>query len=355
MRNPQRILMGGLALHCFQATSTNAAISVGNKSVLYVDADGEMFNWGANGSGQLGDDSKIDRLVPVVPAEVALWLDVANNLTGVAKSTLEGHSLAIKADGAGGTQGTLWAWGDNSRGQLGQGDTTERLVPTQVGSASNWVAVEVGSAFSMALNADGEIWIWGDNSFEQLGSGIVADFQAVPTRLADKDGGAVNDDEWISIAAGADYALGVHSSSAGAPWGYIYGWGRNAVHQLGLGHTANPVAAPSLVPGATLWRSVEAGTTSSFGIDSNFYLYAWGQGPFGGLGLGSSSGTSIVEVASPTKVVTNIPSIDRFESVSAGTSHTLAVSTSGHLFATGQMLPGNWGSVARIFTTSFSM
>ncbi len=93
MRNPQRILMGGLALLCFQATSTNAAISVGNKSVLYVDADGEMFNWGANGSGQLGDDSKIDRLVPVVPAEVALWLDVANNLTGVANSTLEGMAL----------------------------------------------------------------------------------------------------------------------------------------------------------------------------------------------------------------------------------------------------------------------
>jgi alpha-tubulin suppressor-like RCC1 family protein len=341
--NRKLILFWGLILPCMQSSLFAADLSVGNKSVVYIDDGGAMFGWGANGSGQLGDDSKIDRLVPVVPAEIASWLSVATNLTGVADNTFEGHTLAIKADGSGGTQGTLWAWGDNSRGQLGQGDTTERLVPTQVGSASNWVAVEVGSAYSMALNADGEIWIWGDNSFKQLGSGIITDFQAVPTRLADKDGGAVNNDEWISIAAGADYALAVHSASVGAPWGSIYGWGRNAVSQLGLGHDASPVAAPSKVPGSTLWRSVEAGTTSSFGIDSNFFLYAWGQGPFGGLGLGSSSGTSIVEVASPTKVVTSIPSIDRFKSVSAGTSHTLAVSTSGHLFGTGQNASGQLG------------
>ena len=130
-----------------------ASISAGYQAALYVSDPTEgadLFAWGANGSGQLGDGTDEDRLSPVKVAEDGPWLTLATNLTGVSNSSLEGHSLAIKADGVDGTQGTLWAWGDNSFGQLGLGDTTNRSAPTQIGSAPNWVAVEAGSAFSMA-------------------------------------------------------------------------------------------------------------------------------------------------------------------------------------------------------------
>ena len=236
-----------------------ATVSAGYQSTLYVSDSAEgahLFGWGANGSGQLGDDSTEDRLTPVKTAEDGPWLAVATNLTGVANSSLEGHSLAIKADG------TLWAWGDNSFGQLGLGDTVNRLSPTKVGSASNWVAVEAGSAFSMALNAAGEIWLWGDNRYGQLGAGVVALMQSTPTQLADKDGTSSNDDHWIAIAAGADYALAVHEVSPAHrehDYGYIYAWGRNSLGQLGLGHT-NTVSGPSSatrIAGTTLWRRLK--------------------------------------------------------------------------------------------------
>ncbi len=337
----KRIFLGGIALLCLNGSLCAATIAAGNKTALYtsdISEGGDLFGWGANGSGQIGDGTQEDRLTPVASSEAGPWLTVATNLTGISDSTLEGHGLAIKADGAGATQGTLWAWGDNSRGQLGQGDTTNRLVPTQIGSASNWVAVEAGSAFSMALNENGEIYVWGDNRFGQLGAGVIADFQSTPTKLKDKDGTSTNNDKWISIAAGADYALAVHELSPGSPFGYIYGWGRNSVYQLGLGHNSS-VPAPTRIPGSTFWRTVEAGFTASFAIDSNYHLYSWGQGAFGGLGLGANQDTSILSATSPTREATN----NFFNQVSVGSSHTLALTTSGILYGTGQNASGQLG------------
>jgi hypothetical protein len=117
-----------------------------------------------------------------------------------------------------------------------------------------------------------------------------------------------------------------------------------------LGHNS-PVAGPSnatRIAGTTLWRSVEAGITSSFGIDSNWYLYAWGQSGFGGLGLGATQGTSIGSAASPEREATG----RRFTAVSAGSSHTLALTSTGQLFATGQNASGQLGIVGgQMFNT----
>ena len=344
------------ALLCASASLVHAGtIGAGNQTALYISdqaSGANLFGWGANGSGQIGDDSAEDRLTPVKSEEDGPWLAVATNLTGVSNSSLEGHSLGIKADGVDSTQGTLWAWGDNSFGQLGLGDTTNKMVPTQIGSASNWIAVEAGSAFSMALNAEGEIWVWGDNRFGQLGAGVVAYFQSTPTQLADKDGTTSNNDQWVSIAAGADYALAVHSITAGSSYGYIYGWGRNSLSQIGLGHNSSPVVGPSSatrIAGTTLWRSVEAGISASFAINSSGHLYSWGQGGFGGLGLGPSQGTSIGGVISPTREATQ----KVFAKVSAGSSHTLALTSTGQLFATGQNASGQLGKVGSNLYNTF--
>ena len=79
------------------------------------------------------------------------------------------HSLLIRSDG------TLWAWGWNYYGQLGLGDTTDRDVPTQVGSATSWVAVSAGWDHSLGLRSDGTLWAWGRNNYGQLGLGDTSD------------------------------------------------------------------------------------------------------------------------------------------------------------------------------------
>ena len=75
------------------------------------------------------------------------------------------HTLAVRTDG------TLWAWGDNSYGQLGDGTTTARLVPTQVGTATDWQSVAAGGEHTLAVRTDGTLWAWGSNSYGQLGDG----------------------------------------------------------------------------------------------------------------------------------------------------------------------------------------
>ncbi|MFP4259667.1 MAG: CARDB domain-containing protein [Opitutales bacterium] len=306
-------------------------LSAGYKSVLYVNDSGDLTAWGANAAGQLGDGTTIDRPEPIIPDEAGPWSEVSTSLVPFDGGAESVHSLAIKADG------TLWAWGDNTRGQLGQGDTENRSNPTRVGSGAEWKAVAAGSGFSMALKQNGEIWVWGDNSYGQLGSGVSENFSTVPLRLADKDGDSTPD-TFIAIAAGANHALAIHASSATASYGQIYAWGRNGEGQLGLGHK-NTVAGPRAVsapnPGQS-WQVVEAGVHSSFALDAYSKLYAWGQGSFGSLGVGDNFGTAIQQVSSPTATANSVSSAITYERVAAGADHTIAVvSGGGAVYGTG--------------------
>ena len=75
------------------------------------------------------------------------------------------HTVAIKADG------TLWAWGQNTYGQVGDGTNTHRNVPTQIGSDTNWVSISAKGFHTVAIKSDGTLWAWGQNSFGQVGDG----------------------------------------------------------------------------------------------------------------------------------------------------------------------------------------
>ena len=82
------------------------------------------------------------------------------------------------------TNGTLWAWGRNEVGQLGDGTTTNRFVPVQIGTATNWESVSSGWYHTLALRTDGSLWVWGgNNDYGQLGNGTTTTL-ALPTQLA---------------------------------------------------------------------------------------------------------------------------------------------------------------------------
>jgi alpha-tubulin suppressor-like RCC1 family protein len=121
-----------------------------------IKTDGTMWSWGANTKGELGDNSTTNRNSPVQIGALTTWSELPRHAGFT-------FSCAIKTDG------TLWAWGEGSNGQLGQGNTTGYSSPVQVGALTTWASVSTGSAMSLAITTDGKLYGWGTNSDGQLG------------------------------------------------------------------------------------------------------------------------------------------------------------------------------------------
>lgn len=126
------------------------------------------------------------------------------------------HSLAVRGDG------TVWAWGFNTSGQLGDGTYTLRRTPGQVSGPSGVIALAAGPAHSLAVSGDGTVWSWGDNWRGQLGDGKVSVPRATPLQVA----GLSN---VLSVAAGEHHSLAVRDD------GTVWAWGDNRSGQLGDG------------------------------------------------------------------------------------------------------------------------
>lgn len=128
-------------------------------------------------------------------------------ISGIWKiATAYNHTVVIKTDG------TLWAWGNNQFGQVGDGTTNNRTTPLKIGSANDWVSVAVGDYFTLALKANGTLWAWGHNYYGNYGDGSTYS-RTVPTQV-----GTAAD--WRSIAAGDDHALGIKTD------GTLWAWGK---------------------------------------------------------------------------------------------------------------------------------
>jgi alpha-tubulin suppressor-like RCC1 family protein len=179
-------------------------------------------------------------------------------------------SLALKKSG------TLWAFGSNTYGNLGLGDTADRHSPTQVGGAGDWASVSAGVGYGMALKKDGTLWAWGDNSFGELGLGDTAERRA-PVQVS-----SAND--WA-----AAYCLGHHSVALKRD-GSLWAWGENSYGQLGVGDTADR-SSPTQVGSARDWAAIAPGGADSYhtvALKQNGTLWAWGLNRFGQLGLGDT-------------------------------------------------------------------
>jgi alpha-tubulin suppressor-like RCC1 family protein len=241
----------------------------------------------------------------------AVQIGTAANWLSVASGGY--HAVAIKSDG------TLWAWGRNDLGQVGNGTLTQKTTPVQIGTGTHWVSVAAGTYQTFALKSDGTLWAWGFNAFSQLGDGTTTDRNS-PGQV----GTATN---WVKITAGDRYTVALRSD------GTLWAWGYNPFGQLGDGTVLNKTA-PVQVGTATDWVTVTAGGEHTLAIKSNGTLWAWGANTYGQLGDGTvAPKTSPVQIGSATNWVT----------LTVGTTHTLALKSDGTLWCWGRNNSGQLG------------
>ncbi|MDF9408171.1 MAG: Internalin-A precursor [Pelotomaculum sp. PtaB.Bin013] len=280
-------------------------IAGGADHTLFLNSGGTIWACGGNMYGQLGDGTLIDRYSAPVQVQ---------GLTGMVLVTVgDFFSLALKNDG------TVWAWGKNESGQLGDGTTTDRYNPVQVPGLSDVVSVVAGGVHSLALKKDGTVWAWGYNSSGQLGSGATMD-SYTPQQVQFLT-------DVAAIAAGSGHSLAVKSD------GTVWAWGENDFGQLGDGTKAHRYT-PVQVEGLTGITSVVARREYSLARKSDGTIWAWGQNYLGQLGDGTKTDRCVpVQVLGLSGVV----------SVSAGAAHVLALKGDGTVWAWGLNKNGQVG------------
>ncbi len=228
-------------------------ISAGWQHTLGMKTNRTLWSWGRNARGELGNGSIIGTVnspaqisgpgawtnfsagyyssLGVAGSRLYTWgsrvgpssispspeeVDYTFNWKAVANAkgtgpTLNTHALALKQNG------TLWSWGYNIHGQLGDGTNTTTIQPGQVGTSTNWLSIAAGSTFSSALQRDGSLWLWGENAFGQLGSGT-----RLNTNRVSQTGSETN---WTSVAAGNQHTLALKAD------GSLWAWGDNSYGQ----------------------------------------------------------------------------------------------------------------------------
>ena len=194
--------------------------AAGGEHSLALNADGTVWAWGKNAQGRLGDGAGIDQASPVQvhgPGDIGLLEDIATIVAGAS------HSLAVKTDG------TVWAWGKNSSGCLGDDTKQARSTPVQVltssGNLTNIVSAAAGDKHSVALDANGGVWAWGENGSGQLGNGSSSDEKTAVQVSGPGGVGLLSD--IVAVAAGDKHTLALKAD------GTVLAWGENGSGRLG--------------------------------------------------------------------------------------------------------------------------
>jgi uncharacterized repeat protein (TIGR01451 family) len=259
-----------------------AFVAAGEKHSLALTTDGHVLSWGGNDQGQLGDGTTANHSTPIL----------INGLDGVVAIAANGSfSMALKGDG------TVWAWGANDKGQLGDGTTTGRRTPVRVNFLTGMVGIAAGSNFGLAVMSpqySGAVFAWGDNSHGQLGDHTQTS-RSRPDRVRSTGDGKIPYAQsspgtiMTQVAAGLGQALALQYDY---PHG-VFGWGSGANGELGDGSTSDqtePVSVNTDSGQLVGITQIAAGGYHSLALLGNgegTSVYTWGRGTLGELGDGT--------------------------------------------------------------------
>ena len=288
-------------------TGINAIASKGNHNIV-IKSNNTVWTWGENNFGQLGDGTVINKNVPCqLGMQVASSLIRYNNI-----STGASHNLKIN------TNDTIWVWGKNSFGQLGDNSVNHKTLPEKI-SIPNMISVSTGDNHSLALKRDGTAYAWGKNEFGQLGDGTKID-KKIPIQISSLSG-------IVYIAAGLDHSIALKND------GTVWAWGSNSLGELGQGTWVDS-HTPLKVSNLTDVVSVSVGGRHNFAIKSDGTVWAWGYNYNGQLGDGTStSRTSPVKINGLTDV----------KYIISGGYHSFAIKNDGSVWAWGNNYYGQLG------------
>ena len=285
------------------------AIAGGDYHSLALRSDGTVWTWGENVYGELGNDTLSGSETPVQ----VLGSGGSGYLTGVvAIAGIGFHSLALRSDG------TVWAWGDNGYGQLGDGTTTNSETPVQVlgaggsGYLTGIVAIAGGMYHSLALRNDGTVWTWGYNYYSAPTN------SNTPVQVLGA-GGSGFLTGIVAIAGGSVHSLAVKSD------GTVWAWGYNEYGQLGNGTlTTSGTPVQVLGPGGSGYLTgmvaIAGAVYHSLALRSDGTVWAWGNNAYGELGNGTfTESETPVQVGGLSGVV----------AIAGGDYHSLALTPPG--------------------------
>jgi alpha-tubulin suppressor-like RCC1 family protein len=277
---------------CFQT------IAAGRQHTLALKADGTLWAWGENGLGELFDGTTTNKSIPTQVGTATNWQKISAGFD---------FSLAIKTDG------TLWGCGFNTYGQVGIGTTTSVLTPTQIGNATNWQSVSASpGGFTAAIKSNGTLWTWGKNNYGQMGDGTTVN-KNVPTQI----GTGTN---WQSVSTGGNHVIAIKTD------GTLWAWGWNILGEVGNGTSTLNISTPVQIGTATNWAKLSAGYAFSSAIKTDGTLWTWGQNTNKELGNGNTTSSNTpIQIGTATN----------WQNITSGHNNRIATKTDGTLWANG--------------------
>jgi len=292
----------------------------GESYTMAIKSNGTLWAFGRNLYGQLGIGNFTNQSVPVQVGTDSDWATVACG---------NSHTVALKKDGS------LWVWGWNMYGQLGTGEVggeTTRTTPYQLGTAKDWAAVAAGFVHTLALKKDGSLWAWGVDNNGQIGNDRVGSplfgdsYCAIsPVRV-----GTSND--WESVLAGAFHTVATRKD------GSLWGWGANQRCQLGIGGaTPTNQTTPIRVGVGSDWAGCLSLTKTAGehtpAVKSDGSLWAWGYNNYRQVGNNSTT-----DQPTPLRVGTD----NNWVAAAGGDFHTLTLKSDGSIWTWGR---NNYGQI----------
>jgi alpha-tubulin suppressor-like RCC1 family protein len=270
----------------------------GDRHTAAIKTDGTLWTWGNQGNGALGDNTTTQRITPVTTfAGGTNWKQVA------CASIRFNFTVAIKTDG------TLWTWGRNFNGQLGDNTTTQRITPvTTFAGGTDWKQVTCGDTHTSAIKTDGTLWTWGRNTEGQLGDNTATDRLTPVTTFT----GGTN---WKQVAGGGYYTAAIKTD------GTLWTWGRNTSGQIGDNTIIQRSTPVTTTAGGSNWKQVSCKGSYTAAIKTDGTLWTWGLGTSGQLGDNTTTSRS--------NPVTTFAGGTNWKQVSGGSNHTAALNDDG--------------------------